>query len=236
MSDGDSSDDEEWELASKSLEHLISQLEITPSSSTAEMIMLPKRKLLVLLDMNGTLLLRSKNKLAGKVHDVKVLGNYCYFRNGAREFCHWLTSMNADIDICFYTSMKAASGVPLATQLVGDSSIYLFDQTYNKRDPAGENSWSMMRDLVRLWSTEDSPAYGHSERDTLMIDDSFAKMREYPDNVFLVPEYTEEYIATKKSAEDGALELAKGFLLELLLKWKRCDCEDIRPLVSELRG
>ena len=235
MSDGDSSDDEEWELASRSLGQLISQLEIMPSSSTPDAI-LPTRKLLVLLDMNGTLLLRSKEKLVGKVYDVKVLGNYCYFRNGAREFCRWIASMSADIDMCFYTSMKAASGVPLATQLVGDSSIYLFDQAYNKRDPAGEKSWSMMRDLVRLWSTEGSPAYGHSERDTVMIDDSFAKMRDYPDNVFLVSEYTEEFILSKEGAKDDALDLTKAFLQELLMKWKRCNREDIRPLVAELRG
>jgi len=227
--DGESSDDEDWENASKALGNLISQLSVSVS---------PTKKLLILLDMNGTLLLRSKVKLPKRAHECKILGNFCYFRKSAREFCQWLATV-PDVDLCFYTSMKEESARPLSVQLIGDKSVFLFDQTYNKRDSDGEHTWSMMRDLERLWQADGTPASGHTERDTLMIDDSFAKMRHHPDNVFIVKEYTEEYITSGFDVNDDTLERTKDFLQVLLQRWQRnayteADA-DIRPHVVALR-
>ena len=201
-----------------------------------------RNKILVLLDMNGTLLCRSPVKIKGraKTHDCKVLNNFCYIRNGAKELVSWLVTCPS-VDLCFYTSMMKKSAGPLAEYVTGNEfeNIHLFDQPFNKKDPDGDKAWSMMRDLPRLWSLEDTPAYNHSELTTIMIDDSYAKMREYPDNVLILPEYTEKVIEDGEINDEKVLRSAVKFMDELVEIWNSVSIgsglgsssKDIRDLI-----
>jgi NLI interacting factor-like phosphatase len=230
-------DDDEWEMASISLEELTNRLKLDTLASVTSSGDSSAPNLLVLLDMNGTLLCRAAEKLGGqaKKHDCRVLKNYCYFRNDAKRLVKWLEG-HPRIDLCFYTSMKKKSAEPLSEHLLGEaSSIYLFDQEYNKRDMEGRNSWSMMRDMPRIWSQQDSPSFGHSEKSTIMIDDSYEKMREYPDNVFIVPEYTEEVIELGDPSDDTVLDVVIQFLDKLTHAWTaKSETDDVRVLIREL--
>jgi len=191
-----------------------------------------KPKLLVLVDMNGTLLHRSKLNLGPC--DFKVMDLHCYFRNLAKQFVRWLSS-NADLDFCFYTSMKKKSASPLADQLMPrGQKAHLLDQSFNKRDELGENSWSMMRDLPRVWASREHPSFGHSEKTTIMIDDSMSKMREYPDNVVILKEFTEADVHESKRLADDTLAATTHFIEILLRYWKeREDVDDIRLIMRE---
>ena len=203
-------------------------------------------KFLVLLDMNGVLLCRSPDKLKGNARpfDCKVLKNFCYIREGAKELVSWLIACPT-VELCFYTSMMKKSAGPLAEYVTGKEefeNVYLFDQPFNKKDPDGENSWSMMRDLPKIWSSRDTPAYNHSERTTIMIDDSYAKMREYPDNMLLIPEYTENIIECGEINDDRVLKTTIKFMSELVETWNMTSIScgsrsdmDIREMIRNMR-
>jgi hypothetical protein len=134
---------------------------------------------------------------------------YYYYRPHAIQLLQYLVhNYSSRMDIAFYTSMStknANAGVDYlsnkiddfklstsTTTIVKQRQLYLYDQSMNKNDPLGEHSWSFMRDLPKIWNCKNSPGYGHNETTTLMIDDTITKMREYPDNVIVVPEFTEQ--------------------------------------------
>jgi hypothetical protein len=235
MSELDS--DEEWELASSLLESLQVSTKVA-SFEESKPFYNPKTKskLLILVDMNGTLLHRSPTKLGGKKNDCKALSMYVYFRNFAKVFCNWLAEIQ-NIDVCFYTSMKAQSAsIIIESLLEKDKKIHLLDQTYNKRDPDGENSWSMMRDMKRIWSLEGCPSFGHSEKTTIMIDDSPNKMKEYPDNVYIIPAYVEEYVVNKNKEDEQVLLHTMDFLKRLLEEWNNeAHIDDIRLIIPYMK-
>jgi hypothetical protein len=59
-----------------------------------------------------------------------------------------------------------------------------------KVDPLAAESWKTLRDLPRLWQTAGKVAFGHDELSTIMIDDTDTKMRQFPQNVIIIPEFT----------------------------------------------
>ena len=184
MNKDESDEDDDWNIAAALL-----------STFSTENKLSKERKLLILLDMNGTLVLRNETRVAGKAADIKVSKLFYYFRNNANVFIQWLSSRSSVFNIAFYTSMSSKYAVPAVNILTnGKNDIYLFDQPFNKKDTEGENSWSTMRDMPKIWGCGNSPAFGHSEYDTIMIDDSYSKMKEYPGNACILL-YFDELLA-----------------------------------------
>ena len=90
----------------------------------------------------------------------------------------------------------------------------MYERKFNKDDPSGANDYDTMRDLPKVWaSTRPAAARGFTERNTVTLDDSERKMREFPDNVLVLPEYDE---ASVLKGEDEALDYAKAYLDMLL--------------------
>ena len=189
-------------------------------------------KLLILLDMNGTLLYRSKTALDSKyVHFSN--GSYYFHRPGVRKLLKFLLSHRHWIDIAFYTSMTTKNATFGAHHLLKDmDQLYIYDQTMNKKDPEGEHDWSMMRDLPLIWNTINSPGFGHDERSTIMIDDSWSKMREYPENVIVIPEFNESDVLHQKDDVINKLHTALSKILdEATILRHRADF-DIREILK----
>lgn len=70
-----------------------------------------------------------------------------------------------------------------------------------------------MRDMLKIWNMPDTPGYGFNATSTLMIDDSNMKMREYPENLLKVPEFTEELVV---NGSDDTLVVLQSILRKLL--------------------
>ena len=73
-----------------------------------------------------------------------------------------------------------------------------------------------------------------------MIDDSYAKMREYPDNVLLIPEYDEKNIECGEINDDKVLKTTVKFMSDLTETWNTTTVSssgggDIRELIRNLR-
>jgi hypothetical protein len=150
--------------------------------------------ILILLDMNGTLLIRHPSKILDFPPDLFFNDRYYYIRPHVKYFLQWLNDIHF-VKLAFYTSMQYKNANAALSSLVGNNSqIFLYAQEYNKSDPHGDKPWSMLRDLPKIWNCKDTPAYNHNHYNTLMIDDSISKMREYPDNVLVIPEYSVEMV------------------------------------------
>jgi hypothetical protein len=169
-------------------------------------------RILVLFDMNGTLLVRSKSKSAfgSRLPDLKVDSTYYFVRPGAKELVRLVRSMEC-VDFGFYTSMMMRNALPAALFFQddddeeeggggscgyrGSSQAFMagwnvYDQTFNRFDRQGDKKWGgWMRHLPSVWGAGIALAGRHDKTSTLTIDDTFTKMREYPRNVVVVPEY-----------------------------------------------
>eukprot|EP00607_Mallomonas_marina_P002110 CAMPEP_0182432778 /NCGR_PEP_ID=MMETSP1167-20130531/58853_1 /TAXON_ID=2988 /ORGANISM="Mallomonas Sp, Strain CCMP3275" /LENGTH=130 /DNA_ID=CAMNT_0024620705 /DNA_START=216 /DNA_END=604 /DNA_ORIENTATION=+ len=110
-----------------------------------------------------------------------------------------------------------------------NNSVPLYAQQHNKPDPDGDKSWSMMRDMSRIWNMKDTVAYGYTEYNTLMIDDSPSKMREYPNNVLVIPEYTQELLISS----DNVCTQLSHCIDDIIMKWCETNEEkDIREIMK----
>lgn len=166
-----------------------------------------RKKYLVLLDMNGTLLVRTKQRLP-RPHSAILHDIYYYFREDAMEFVEELAS-NPFVTLAFYTSMKASSAKPAVTALCRGASAELYPREFNKDDPRGSHSWDTMRDLEKIWATTGRAGCGFDETNTIVVEDTVRKMREHPHNVVVVPTYTE--ISVVRNKDDALRQLSRYF-------------------------
>ncbi|KAJ8602557.1 hypothetical protein CTAYLR_008353 [Chrysophaeum taylorii] len=173
-------------------------------------IMRPQRRqVLVLLDMNGTVLVRSKKRL-GRAPDAKLNDVNYYLREHASALVDRLLS-NVSVVLAFYTSMRESSARPAITALSGGRDVELYEREFNKVDPLGENHWDTMRDLEKIWGTLGKAGAGFDATNTIVVEDTERKMREHPHNVIVVPSFTEDMVGL-----DDALRPLAGFLEALL--------------------
>ncbi len=109
------------------------------------------KKILVLLDMNGTLLLRSDKRVMARKNNKPIdflfrqrsgKKQYYYLRDGAVELISWLMYQRSlgTLDAAFYTSMRMENAVPVAAHLCapslakfGGSPLHIYGQ-YIHRD------------------------------------------------------------------------------------------------------
>jgi hypothetical protein len=162
---------------------------------------------------------------------------FYYIRPGAQELVQALLGCpNATIG--FYTSMQGTNASPAVDFIAGrgwerakgqgkEAKAHLFDRRYNKKDPTGENDWDTMRDLPRVWQElveRGTPKNCFGPHNTIMLDDTWRKMRAHPNNVIVIPEYEASTIMGDDSNSD--LVAARNYLLQVLSenvrKKKRC--------------
>lgn len=181
--------------------------------------------LLVLVDMNGTLLVRTERVVPGHEPVFRVkMGSKTrkyYLRPHAQEMLTNLLN-HPRVRLAFYTSMRRENAQPAIRALVkpphNPESMCLFDRPFNVADPTGENEWDTMRDLDQVWSIANSWSAGYccpfGPSNTIMIDDTPRKMRAWPMNVVVVPEYREEHVSLPD--RDPSLLHAWNYLQRML--------------------
>jgi hypothetical protein len=155
--------------------------------------------------------------------------------------------------VAFYTSMTLRYAEPARNWLcegLGRELPLLYAQEFNKRDPEGEFPWSMMRDLPRVMKDATmqvaqgtslirtvvaESAYAFDETNTVMVDDTPRKMREYPHNVIIVPEYVDDSVQGGDHAASGdvhVLDTVQACLQRLLHQWREAHTDDVRVFVD----
>ncbi|CAM9687065.1 unnamed protein product [Chrysoparadoxa australica] len=180
-----------------------------------------ERPLLVLLDMNGTILRRAKSDLiGGRKPDLLHNSIRYYMRPHAITLVDLLRS-HPRARLGFYTSMRRENALPAVTWLLGKSakdstgeaSRILYHRGFNKRDPLGSNHWDTMRDIPKVWRTPKMIGSGFNASNTIMVDDTPRKMREMPGNVIVLPEFTEVAVV---NGNDNVIPQVCSYLQTLL--------------------
>ena len=176
--------------------------------------------LLVLIDMNGTLLLREKKCLPGRAPDFIHAKKYYYMRPGAKDFVKEIIAMPG-IRFAFYTSMLETNAKPAISNLAGrgweKDGVQLYARDYQKHDPNGKNKWDTMRDLDKIWKEEmTNHGYKFGPHNTVMIDDTPEKMREHPHNVLIVPEMTAASLV-REDGDSSVLDNVQKYIKQMLL-------------------
>jgi len=118
-----------------------------------------------------------------------------------------------------------------STQQPPRRRIPVFAAEFNKPDDDQElrrHAWDTVRDLDRVWDY--GVSRGFDATNTLMIDDTVRKMRQWPRNVYVVPEYSE---TLAQAGGDDALLRARKFLEDRVLgPRKRGELEDVRDALG----
>ncbi|CAM9392793.1 unnamed protein product [Discosporangium mesarthrocarpum] len=166
-----------------------------------------KPPILLLLDMNGTLLYRSKSLIEGpSVPPPSLLHGdlFYYFRPWASELVRFALG-HPRVRVAFYTSMRGSNAMPAVQYLTppGSPVPEVYDRPFNVPDPAGINSWDTIRDMEKVWAAVGRVGEGFGPQDTLMVDDSPRKLRHMPGNTLIVPNFNE--VSVEKEAVSQAV-------------------------------
>ena len=191
------------------------------------------RRLLVLADMNGTLLVRTTAKIPGArppdlVHTNRL---YYYLRERAAELVAALAT-RADVVFAFYTSMQKRNAEPAVRALCGPGGapeLYAAEFNAPDDDEAGRrHAWDTVRCLDKVWA-HDGAAFGFDATNTVMVDDTARKMRRWPGNVLVVDEYDADAVAR---GDDDALSTCLDYVGRLADALASGACADVRTFTA----
>lgn len=161
--------------------------------------------LLVVLDLNGTLMDSSYHALRGpRRPDCRARYKHVYFRPGMREFLDFLVA-EPRIRVAIWTSCSADNARAVSDRVFRDVPEFCYSREECDELPG----FRTIKDLQRVWDR--FPEW--NEGNTVMVDDSEDKLRRQPGNLLLVPEYK----VRDDDDDDDALEGVKEKLRLLLL-------------------
>jgi hypothetical protein len=192
-------------------------------------------KKLLVLDLNGTLLDRSKVPYENLKYEIQLNGRYVYLRPGARSFLKNYALRHFDVAI--WSSATASNTHSLVEILFKNdivlrkSLIFVWDRERCTPDRRPEQSvnHATFKDLEKIWL---SFPLRYGRENTIAIDDTESKYLNHIDNAIIVPEFSGRYSflenATKRDSFNcGGLVLSK--LINYLEGIRRV--EDVRQAI-----
>lgn len=163
--------------------------------------------LLVILDLNGTLMDSSHRTIRGAVHDFKARYKYVYYRPGMSEFLSYLTN-EPRVRLAVWTSCARDNARAVVDHVFCEVPLE-FCFSREECDELPGPGYRTVKDLRRVWDR--FPRW--NAENTVILDDSEEKLALQPDNLIRVPRYA-------AGSRDGALgELRES--IESLLSSKR---------------
>ena len=150
-----------------------------------------KFKILVLIDLGGTVFFRTDKKDCGRSCDYKFKKYQYYWRPGYKEMLLRLVS-EPSIQLCFYSSMMRKTIVPAMHELLHDQErkldaikgkIGIFDREYCKEmrdleyyDAIKEEKYDTYRDLNSIFCDPYCQKKGYTAKNTLLVDSDSKKV------------------------------------------------------------
>lgn len=167
----------------------------------------PKR--LIVLDINGFLLYRSKNVVEGlQRNGFDLLGNNLYDRPYARQFLKWLRTRGYVIGL--WTSATRPVADSLRKHLIPDTGHFSMQPVFcfSQREcvslgrSASRNTLLFSKPLSVVWESDVAKAHGFNADNTIIIDDSQEKLQSNLANAII----TKSFNASSPDARTLALE------------------------------
>ena len=185
-----------------------------------------KKKILVLLDLNGSLMVKSEKDLGGsRPPDMKWKRNHIYLRPGNNIFLRKILEHPRSV-VAICSSMIAPNIVPIRSLLLRDPGVKkaegkflkkIFDRAYTVKDPNGKDEHATLRDLTKVWKdTELKGKFGPSN--TLLIESDEEKAKNFKANLFRPFPYTEEFALSGIPNNTYYMSVVADYIVELLNK------------------
>lgn len=193
------------------------------------------KSILVLLDMNETLIFRKRKIIScDKPPDI-TSSKHVYFRPGVYDFLSKLMS-HPNIEVAIYSTMimknikisvdfwlKDERLAPLKHRLTK-----LFDKSYNVRDPDEVKKTATMRDLKKIWKSKICGKL-YDAKNTIIIDNEIRKVRNCLENAIVVDSFVENHLVDKKPNNVYYLNALADYILKIVGEFKG----DVRKHLKE---
>ncbi|KAJ1550039.1 hypothetical protein HK096_009080, partial [Nowakowskiella sp. JEL0078] len=198
---------------------------------------IPMRKeLLVILDLNGTLLKRVKRENKALANLNPTLPPNPYLILNQNRLVHFILNFKAVIfsplDFASWTSAKLMNAIPINKRTFGDdyqNLIFSWDRSKCKlvdhRDTRGK--FSTVKDLDFVWNDINSNKHRKwNETNTVIVDDTSSKLANQPNNHILIPNFDVCNNSVDCLNDTTLLSLSKYF--DLLFD---SDYQDVREFI-----
>lgn len=127
-------------------------------------------KLLVVLDLNGTILESAHARKTTIIHDARARAKYVYFRPGMHDFLTWLFTQSDAIDVGVWTSNITENALAILDVALLPSQRRQLRLVYTRSQCTLGPNYASYKHVSRLWDA------GFSETHTIIVDDSADKI------------------------------------------------------------
>ncbi len=183
------------------------------------------KKILVLIDLNGTLVCKSEKELAcDRPFDLKLKRNHFYLRPGYAMMLRKIMEHPRSV-LAIYSSMIQTNVLPIKGLLFRDPTLKkmegkclekIFDRGFNSKDPLGDEH-ATVRDLSKVWKAPELKGR-FGPQNTLVIDSDEKKVRNCRANSFLVFPYIDDYVINNVCNNTYYMRVAGDYISGLLDK------------------
>lgn len=177
-------------------------------------------KILILLDMNETMILRTHKKIKCPTKPNISNAKFIYFRPGYHKLLEPILS-HPKCTVGIYSSMIMKNCKLCTLGLLSHPNLqkftinFLFNREYNVKDPEGIKKSDTMRDLNKIW---EFPPFKnqYGPKNTIMIDNEIRKARNCLENSIVVDSFIEEHLINGHPNNNYYCEILGIYLKNLL--------------------
>lgn len=161
-------------------------------------------ELLIILDLNGTILDSTHRQRKGCKYDLKARTKYVYFRPGMKEFIEFLKT-NSRFRVAVWTSCIPQNAKAIVEHIFKDVPLE-FCYSRDECDELSGPGFKTIKNLNKVWDR--FPKWNQSN--TFIIDDSSEKLVGFEKNLLCVPEFI-----MSCGTEDKVLKSLPDFLMKI---------------------
>ncbi|KAJ3069790.1 hypothetical protein HDU98_007157 [Podochytrium sp. JEL0797] len=205
-----------------------------------------KRKILVVLDLNGTLIDRlgkgperkaaNMNPLCPKEPDLTLNNNKVYLRPYLNVFLQFLFD---NFHVSAWTSATPKNSVPLVDFIFepfgGDKLLeFVWDREKCIIEPTPEKEYNSVKDLSKIWTESVNDQGTWNQHNTILMDDSACKSCRTPLNHLLVPTFSVgDLKLTRNCDEDSCLLSSISYLKDLIASHAKAESTNTKWSVQQ---
>eukprot|EP00742_Colponemidia_sp_Colp-10_P001423 GILJ01001531.1.p1 GENE.GILJ01001531.1~~GILJ01001531.1.p1 ORF type:complete len:257 (-),score=22.32 GILJ01001531.1:972-1742(-) len=194
------------------------------------------QKILLIFDLNGTLLERLSGKVANPKPAHKIVNKRkVWLRPGLdalRNFIFEEDQARGHFDVAVWSSAMSQNTRPMIDAVFGAHRQHLLFDYHREHTVPDESphakAHATLKDLQSIWGK--FPEYGPTN--TVLIDDSASKAAKQPNNHILIPEYAYEKLQDSFES-DPTLENLTVYLSQLRQHFDNSADRDVRSFISQ---
>ncbi|TPX40247.1 hypothetical protein SeMB42_g04120 [Synchytrium endobioticum] len=215
----------------------------------------PRPRILVILDLNGTIIDRVKDRADRKLASANPHCPEPHFTsNAARIYLRphlefFLSALFSNFTVAAWTSAQPSNAVPMARGVFGrhfDKLAFVWDRTHCSAVREGRKDHSSIKDLTKVWThsawaagsgaTLATAGRAWTPSNTILVDDTPYKASYTPHNILAIPTFSVRDPAVDPK-HDTALLAVTAYLLELqraLCAAAHTATVDVRPFLASI--